>query len=816
MLALAKRAGAMYSAGPSVPAGPTAVGAGTGTFAMLGAAGYDLAANVAAFEPGGSWIADSLRRGTPDPHRSLVSVAAGELALKIGTAARQAATSDDERARVDGFTMGMLAATAAGVVGHPLLADLLAKDTNLDWGPEAASAGAHGVDQLVARRLFGVAGGADLAAWWPAVDEVPAAIWTGFRITLEQELGLPAGRRHGFREFEERFDPGSWITDKRLRNAYALWRGDLSSGRMHWTGWWGWISLFTMASPLALLLNRALPHGSAAFVPGRDFDERAAFELVTAGMGLGAIGPFVSSMALWSAIDEHTDPFVEALVLFVARVALTSVGLGTSGDDAQGPGARWGGVFTPMIASDVYAAVRAIIAAGDPPGDSYVFAMQTASAINGGLTLLMGALMNLVADETDSEGAAWGVWAGYTALMLFALGMPLGLVFEGGGGWRSWFLRSGPRPSIVDTLASAGLAFPEPTAMGRTFDDSTLWQDPQLGSPATVGLEHLAYPSGMRGLLRIWSDTPGLEISHDADTVTLRPAGGAPQSVVVPFGAMTTAELVAAINALGIAGLHVEAIDTDGDPKDPAYRLPSPETVSDPGDRGLRRDHASALGLFVAVGDDRDHAYVLQHAPRAELTTRHGLRGPSRSGLDESPVVPGSGLGDVEDTGLGAAADLAVLLSLGAVPTLTGGSLTIPDDEWAARLGASGKTVQEISQVFRRWNLGERRSNEWHLLVSGGARSEKAGNAATADPLMRPYQGARSSDAPDGAEWVEAMGWLPLWRAWLRVATDPGTDSDAAVTMPFTPIVRLPDGTERALTNAELTEGVRFLLDLED
>ena len=185
---------------------------------MLGAAGYDLAANVAAFEPGGAWIADSLRRGTPDPHRSLVSVAGGELALKIGTAARQVATSDDERARVDGFTMGMLAATAAGVIGNPVLADLLAKDTNLDWGPEAASAGAHGVDLLIARRLFGITDGADLAAWWPAVDEVPPAIWTGFRTTLEHELGLLAGRRHGFREFEDRFDPGIWITDKRLRN----------------------------------------------------------------------------------------------------------------------------------------------------------------------------------------------------------------------------------------------------------------------------------------------------------------------------------------------------------------------------------------------------------------------------------------------------------------------------------------------------------------------------------------------------------------------------------------------------------------------
>ena len=80
---------------------------------------------------------------------------------------------------------------------------------------------------------------------------------------------------------------------------------------------------------------------------------------------------------------------------------------------------------------------------------------------------------------------------------------------------------------------------------------------------------------------------------------------------------------------------------------------------------------------------------------------------------------------------------------------------------------------------------------------------------------MRPYLGARTSPAPDGARFVEAMGWLPLWRAWLRIAGDPGVDGDADVAMPWTPIVRLDDGTRRALTNRELTLGVRFLLDLE-
>ena len=58
------------------------------------------------------------------------------------------------------------------------------------------------------------------------------------------------------------------------------------------------------------------------------------------------------------------------------------------------------------------------------------------------------------------------------------------------------------------------------------------------------------------------------------------------------------------------------------------------------------------------------------------------------------------------------------------------------------------------------------------------------------------------------------MGWLPLWRAWLRVATDPAADAGAPFAAPSTPLVRFPDGSVRRPTNAELTEGVRQLLDL--
>ena len=58
------------------------------------------------------------------------------------------------------------------------------------------------------------------------------------------------------------------------------------------------------------------------------------------------------------------------------------------------------------------------------------------------------------------------------------------------------------------------------------------------------------------------------------------------------------------------------------------------------------------------------------------------------------------------------------------------------------------------------------------------------------------------------------MGWLPLWRAWLRMASDLTSDTAAATAMPYTPSVATRDGRKFQPTNAQLSDGVRFLLDL--
>src|SRR5204863_5628031 len=118
----------------------------------------------------------------------------------------------------------------------------------------------------------------------------------------------------------------------------------------------------------------------AFFTAGAPITERSVFELTTLGMGIGAISPFVYSMMLWPAVDEHTEVFVTALVMGLARGALVGGAMATGSDAGQSALARWLGFFTPLMALDTYAAIRAIIAGSRRPGDRTIFTFQTIPA----------------------------------------------------------------------------------------------------------------------------------------------------------------------------------------------------------------------------------------------------------------------------------------------------------------------------------------------------------------------------------------------------------------------------------------------------
>jgi hypothetical protein len=155
------------------------------------------------------------------------------------------------------------------------------------------------------------------------------------------------------------------------------------------------------------------------------------------------------------------------------------------------------------------------------------------------------------------------------------------------------------------------------------------------------------------------------------------------------------------------------------------------------------------------------------------------------------------------------AADLAAMLISGAVPSLAGATAV-------ANPPLPNPALRPIHQVFRNWNLDERRLNEWQAIVSGGAAPEKA-NPVNHDALMRPLDAAAApyaNAAPGGNDLLDDMGWIPAWRAWVQMATDITSDANATTAERYTPAVARRDGSVQPPSNQELSDAMRFLFDL--
>ena len=497
-------------------------------------------------------------------------------------------------------------------------------------------------------------------------------------------------------------------------------------------------------------------------------------------------------MIMWANIPEHTEAFVNALVLFLARAGLFFGWLPTIGteDDDPSPGRRWllaGG----MLSLDVYAMIRALRArGGHQPGRAVVFGVQTIPGILALTTLVTGASIKGVVALSKEAGASddtatalGGVTLGLAGLGLWlGVGLPLAHSLARGGGWMSWF-RTIDTPSLTGAIGAVTGA-QEPSGTAALFDDSTLWHDPANASPARADLR---YPTGGRALVKVWrSGSAELELSQGDHVVHIRDGSNVTDVPIGP-GKRSVADVVAALTA--VAGVQAAAVDAGE-----AYDLPWPSSLGDPGDASDPRvaaDDASRTA-FIRLPTREDDAVVLRHAPSAELTTSFGLAAPSVSRFDGVRLVPQATLGDVEDTGLGAAADLAVLLSLGAASRLR-------DVDPAAGAPAVAGPIGHVDRVFRDWNLDDRRVNEWRLIVAGGAAVEDAAPAA---------------DAVQGERVAHALGWVPLWRTWLRMASDPTQDAASSLSAPYVPTVRTADGQTFRPTNGDLSAGIRYLLDL--
>jgi hypothetical protein len=805
VLGLARAARSMFEAGPKADLIDAPhrlqVGQGLSRFAVLGSAGFELAGYADVFAPGGAWVPNAIRRGTPDPNLSHVVVGTTQLAVRAGELGLAETADVNERARIQAFSMGLLSSVAYGAVASPVLRGLQAKRTKREWSRHSPAADVSAAETRVLRELLGGPGAAGRwQSWWPATKDVPDALFSGFVKALEEAYGLSAHRPHGFADFEQGFAAGDPLSAVRLRQGYSILRQDAASSAWSWPGWYLALSPLLVMPSIGLIVARELPHAGLFFRDG-SLDDASFSELLTLGMGLGALPTFGYSMFLWSQIPEHTEVFVTSLILFLARAALVPAGLASGDADAL---VRWLALFLPLVGTDVYSAIRAAVAKAEGrPGDAFVYFLNTLPALTALQLLLFAGLMKLVG--VDSDLAFWLLWALFTLLVLLALGLPLSWALSRSGGYASFFMRDRPDGfPLLSSLGDAG-APDDVAALALLFDESGLWHDPGVAVPT---LADLRYPSGPRALVRVWWTGDGeLQIAADDHKLSLEHDAGAPVDVVLPPGKLTAADIVGLLQG-ALAGVVAEPVGPD----DPVYDLPFPHTLADPGDAlETLAEHEAHKGDFVPVGKSRDKAYLLRHAPRVELVTGYGDLGSTRSPLDAIGLVPSGSLADLEESGLGLAADLAVLLSLGAAPSVAGAP--VPAEPFAP--GPALPAATPVYQVFRQWNLDERRVNEWRMLVSGGAVAEKLDPAAR-DPAMRPDPGggAYASRVPAGEPITRQLGWIPLWRAWLRVASDLTADTTAATAMPYTPVVATGDGRTFQPTNAQLTDGIRYLLDL--
>ena len=286
-----------------------------------------------------------------------------------------------------------------------------------------------------------------------------------------------------------------------------------------------------------------------------------------------------------------------------------------------------------------------------------------------------------------------------------------------------------------------------------------------------------------------------MEIAHDGHLVKIR-SGANVTDIVIGPGKRTVDDIVTALTAVpGVlaapsdAGVH--------------YDLPWPATVQDPADESDPRppDSDPAHAAFVKIPDDPDKPYVLRHAADEDLTTRYGFAGPRRSPFDgvawsaagwsrPTPTTRCSGPQPISPCSSGSAPRPGCALSNRSPPT----------PRWSRRR--------------RRWPGRSGRSAR--CSATGTSTIGASTSGVRSSPAARRREVAPPADAAlaEGARVAEAMGWVGLWRAWLRVASDTTQDTGARLPSPDTPVVRAADGSSFRPTNEQLTAGIRYLLDL--
>lgn len=204
--------------------------------------------------------------------------------------------------------------------------------------------------------------------------------------------------------------------------------------------------------------------------------------------------------------------------------------------------------------------------------------------------------------------------------------------------------------------------------------------------------------------------------------------------------------------------------------------------------------------VVVAVLSDR----VIQISRQLDNPSGAGAAAFTRLAVEDPslfrlvPERPDATLGEGTSL-LDDAADFGALLCMAAASHL------LSDAERAPGVVGSAERLEKAYQVFRNWNLDHRRVNEWKMLVTGGAVSEKRGDPAGADPALPPLDGGWVLRTPRGEPVANDLGWLEAMRGWVDMARRP--QQDAHATAPF---------RAGSPSNLDLSRALAWLFDMRD
>ncbi|MDQ2945979.1 MAG: hypothetical protein M3Y27_08570 [Acidobacteriota bacterium] len=650
---LAASAADLMTRPPSIGADPDArpLASGLSRFAALGAAGFNITRYAAYFAPGQRWLADTMRRGNPDPDREMVLARSTDFLLRFWNSVQGQIPADhpEDLDKMRAYVLGHACAIAGDVVSAPFFNALEMQPGTPALRKLSIDEIANTLDLLAAQKLFRHpdARNRTWSEWFPAANEIPSQFYDAYKTALEGAYGAGARRTgsHAFEQSRSHEEPP--LRGDLIRDGYSSFRSVLEHNYAWSMGDWALATVWIFIPPLICLpVAAALPQGKQLFIDptlaGAD-KEKAWFQLLTLPLAASALFPIVYAIYLLahSYLGAAPDAILGLVVSIVNLIAAVFY-FSTLGSDVSAA-VRWLLFFIVPLAGllvhTIYVFARGttdpqrrLLALGSllPVVTSIVFVLAYA-------IFLRFAVQGLQQDGAGS-GAFWGLFILWLAILVTAW-----LIL-------SWRLSLQRVPDATQTsVALSG------NLLLRLFDQATLFTDPSHHN-STIADQF--FPTNRRPLLKLWWEGPKpLFIRSDRSSLVFskNANGGQPddQTVLAPIAplkAVTYGQfLTRAVkdDAGNFTGkLKTELVDA----ADLDYELPAGETFSDHGDdKTTQADHDTEAAKFRPLPTTRDQAYVLFHAPRGRLATFFGKAGPFLA--DDAPAAALNGAGTISSAG---------------------------------------------------------------------------------------------------------------------------------------------------------------------